>query len=187
MHARKDGWKPRCIAYLVLARRPRAHGEDRSGVQCEHRRAPAARAAGTGARRHLRRARALAPAHATGACSRDGAARSSRGRSRSASTGARAARGCRAGCSRRPSPAGRRSARRRRGSGQPARSPGRLASPRPSRRSRSSVARVQMPVKPLSTSNSSFEPRRKAAPPVPSLVPNARATRRDHFPTPWGS
>ena len=52
---------------------------------------------------------------------------------------------------------------------------------------RSSVARGQTPVKPLSTSISSSEACRNSAPPVPSRVSSASATRRDQGPSPWAS
>jgi hypothetical protein len=50
----------------------------------------------------------------------------------------------------------------------------------------SSVERRHTPVNPLSTSRSS-PPRRNDAPPKPSGVESASATRRDHVPSPSGS
>ena len=98
--------------------------------------------------------------------------------------------GCCAGCRRRPCPArrrrGRRAARRRAASSVSWSL--RKSSSQPPCASR--VSRRQMPVNPVSTSHSSRSRRlRKRAPPTPSGVASAKATRRDQRPSPtaiWG-
>ncbi len=124
-----------------------------------------------------------------GACSRGGGRSSWRDRRRSGSTGAPASAGCPAGCMRPRAREADQTSAHQRGDVRPTPHPGLRANPRPSRHSARASSRRHMPVKPLSTSISPAAAVRKPAPPAPSGVDSASATRLDQRPSPcasWG-